>query len=211
MLADNTPTAAKAASDTLERHLFGQFLYRNRQQQVILGRVVRELGAGKTTEGLIYLQALLDCPEDGFVWIGSESRLTSVRREASRILSSQKSEVLQAYERMFGAEADRLLSEARQTNDPALYREVVRRFFHTAAGFAALDWQATRWLDQGQAGLAARSWDRLIAEGAHRRRVKTMTLFKAALAHRFSGRTSRETEILDGIVRRPIKLGDGTM
>ena len=209
LLADNTAT--KANSDILERHLFGQFLYRNRQQQVILGRVVRELGAGKTTAGLIYLQTLLDRPEDGFVWIGSKSRLTSVRREASRILSSQKAEVLQAYERMYGAEADRLLSEARQTNDPALYREVVRRFFHTAAGFAALNWQATRWLDQGWAGLAARSWDRLIAEGTHRRRVKTMTLFKAALAHRFSGRTSRETKILDGIVRRPIKLGDGTM
>ena len=132
LLADNTPTATKANSDTLERYLFGQFLYRNRQQQVILGRVVRELGAGKTTAGLIYLQTLLDRPEDGFVWIGSESRLTSVRREASRILSSQKAEVLQAYERMYGAEADRLLSEAHQTNDPTLYREVVRRFFHTA-------------------------------------------------------------------------------
>jgi outer membrane protein assembly factor BamB len=202
--------AVENQGQSAQRRLFGHLLYRNRQQQVMLSRAAGDLADGKTTDGLIYLQTLLDASEDGFAWLGPESRLVSVRREALRILGAQSPQVLRAYERINGAEAAQLLEDARRTGEPNQFREVGRRFYFTSAGFEAIDWQASRWLDQGRPGQAARAWKQLISEPAHKRRVKRSMLAKAAVAHRLAGHLEAAAEIVQQLDGRQFRLGDGT-
>ena len=178
------------------RQLLNQLIYRKRIQQVVRDRAIRELDAGRTVEGLFYLQALLDQPEDGFVWVDDQTDPVSAQREAARILSSLDPAALRTYERLYGPAAHQLFKEAQQSDDPVRYRQLTHRFYHTAAGFQAADWQASRWLDRGQSRLAARCWSRLISEPVHRNRVTTTLLLKAALAHRLSGEETKAADII---------------
>ncbi len=190
-----------------QRHILKQMVYRtHRREQRDLGQAVRELEAGNIVEGLAYLQHLLDLPEDGFVWIDSQPGPASVRREASRILGSLDAEDLELYEELYGPDARRLLRDAWRTGDPARYREIHRRFFHTAAGFAAGNWLASRSLDHGRFASAARIWSRLFSEPAHQKRVTATLLLKAAAAYRLSGQTQRSEALLKRIGEEHLRI-----
>ena len=187
-----------------EQAALGQLLYRNRREQVLLGRAVREFEAGRTTEGLLYLQEVLDAAQDGFLISDSGRRITTVRNAARKVLSQQSPEVIQTYERVYGYQARRMLNQAIRDNDPMPAREAGRRFFQTAAGFEAVDWLATRRFDQGLVAAAARDWDHLLEDPVHAKRVTTSLILKTAIAHQLCGRQSRSRELVQ-------RIGDGRL
>jgi hypothetical protein len=166
--------------------LLKQLLFRHRRHDVMLTRAQDELAAGNTVEALAYLQSLLDQPQDSFVWRGSTATPLSARREAARMLSSLDSRALLTYQRLQGPQAKQLLAEARRTNSRDLYAELGRRFYHTAAGFEAVDWLSTRWLDRGHFTLAAQSFSALASAAVHRHRVTPALRRKASVAQRLS-------------------------
>src|SRR5690606_34928697 len=118
---------------------------------------------GKIAEGLAVLQRILDYWQDSFIWLDGAAHPTSVRRQALQVLGDQPADVLEIYERVQGREAARLLEEAAATGHTDRFQEVSRRFFFTEAGFQAVDWQASRWLDRGQFELAAEHWRQLLS------------------------------------------------
>lgn len=186
------------------RQILNQLIFRSRQHDVIFKRGMRALDDGNVVDGLAYLQQILDDGQDAFIWLDGEPQPLSVRREAMRVLGSLPQRLLSTYEKLYGPVARRLLEKARRTADPALYGDVSRRFFYTGAGFEAVDWQATHWLDHGRYEWAAREWMRLLDEPAHRGRIEPGMLVKAALAHRLSGRL--ETSLIDRIGKRRLRI-----
>lgn len=179
---DSPPAAhGDSADSSSSRQILSQLLYRSRPQQVALDRATQALRSGNSLDGLIFLQQALDAPHDSFHWHNVRG-LTSTRREARRLLSAQSGEILSLYERLNGQEAERLLTAATQQGDAEHIGSVARRYFHTAAGFQALDWQATWWLDCGEFELAAHAWSRLLAEPVHKGRITPVLLRKHHLA-----------------------------
>jgi len=170
----------------LERQVLNQIVYRHRQQQSVLRRADSALRAGRTAEGLSYLQHVLDSREDGFLWTGDGPRLVSVRSEAARILNSLRPEAVRTYEGIYGRQARVLLEEALEAGTPAAVDEVARRFFYTEAGYRAADWQASRWLDHGRADLAVRRLRDLSENPVHRRRVTRSFRLKLQFASRLA-------------------------
>jgi len=185
-------TGSPKESATTSR-LLRQLLFRHRRHEVMLTRAQDELAAGNTVEGLAYLQSLLDQSQDSFVWRGSVATPVSARHEAAQILSSLDSSALSTYQRMQGPQAKQLLAEARRTNSRELYAELGRRFYHTAAGFEAVDWLSTRWLDHGHFSLAAQSFSALASATVHSHRITPALRRKAAVAQRLSRASSRAT------------------
>ena len=194
-----------AEIETQERQRLNQILYRNRQLEVLLRRARSELTAGNMSVGLTALQRILDAKEDSFVWVDSEPRPSSLRREASRTLSSLPADAWNRYEKLYGEEARRLLDRARQHGDWIQLQEVIHRFFHTAAGFQAADLWATRWLDRGHYAMARR-WDQLVSEPTHQRRKDASIVLKAALAYRLCGQLRRAEELLGGLAASSVKV-----
>ncbi|MBT6154576.1 MAG: PQQ-binding-like beta-propeller repeat protein [Planctomycetaceae bacterium] len=217
--ANNAPAAEEKSADDsktdeqaeAQRRVFGHLLYRSRRQQLLLSRAMRHLDEGKTTDALLYLQTIFDLPEDSFTWLGDESRLVSIRAESMRVLGSQPSAVLRSYERLHRAEADIMLVDARSSGDPVQFRNLGQRYYFTAAGFAAIDWQASRWFDLGKMGQAARAWQRLVSEPAHSRRVTRPMLLKTAIALQLAGRTSDAKTVMQRLGDGGMILGDGTV
>lgn len=158
-----------------------------------------KIDAGQFAEGLTSLQRILDRGDDGFVRLQNGGELTSVRLEALAIFSALPPAGLATAEKLFGSQARQLFERARERGHAIEVAEVVRRFFHTQAGFDAASWQAGRLLDQGEAIAAARLLDRILTESAHRSRVRPELRFQAAVAHRLSGHEDRVTELLGQI------------
>jgi outer membrane protein assembly factor BamB len=211
---DDKTADEKAVTDEqaeAQQRVFGHLLYRSRRQQLLLSRATRNLAEGKTTDGLLYLQTIFDLSDDSFTWLAAESRLVSIRAESMRLLGSQPSAVLRSYEQLQRAEADFMLTDARRSGDPNHFRDLGRRYYFTAAGFAAIDWQASRWFDLGKMGQAARAWQRLISEPAHRNRVTRPMLLKTAIALQLADRTADAKTVMQRLGDGGLTLGDGTV
>ncbi|MGE3317352.1 MAG: PQQ-binding-like beta-propeller repeat protein, partial [Planctomycetaceae bacterium] len=184
-----TNTAPKITGDSADlsasRLILSQLLYRSRPQQVALERANAAFQSGKDLDGLLFLQQALDTPHDSFQW-RSNNGLSSARREARSLLSGQSVETLELYARLHGPESDKLLALAEQSGDMRRISEVARRFFHTSAGFRAVDLQATWWLDRGEFELAAHAWAKLLSDPSHRSRVTGPLRAKFELAERLA-------------------------
>ncbi len=187
------------------RLLLSQVTFRDRQQQVLLQRAEKSLQEGRTVEGLQLLQQVLAAEQDSLMWAGSPERLVSVREAALKLLNSAGPQVWRAYERVFGLEAKRLLADAQRSDDPSKFDLVARRYPATQAGYAALSWRLSWWLDHGRYGLAARCADHLLRLSVHEQRLEAATLQKAAAAYVWSGQTRKVQELLrrfgDRVVR----------
>lgn len=163
-----------------------QLLYRDRRHVTYLDAADRALADGRETEALQYLQWLLDQGEDSFFWDPRRQRVDSVHEEVQRRLNGLAPNVLRHYEALEGPTASRLLNEAQEAGSLELYQRLVRRFFHTKAGFRAANWLATHWADNGEAGLAARMWNRLLSCPVHQNRLTPEMLLKAGVANRLA-------------------------
>ncbi len=181
-------TDSEAAPSDEESRAINLLMYRDRDRERLLFHSQRELREGNVAAGLENLQRILDSEEDLFVWRKSDGQLVSLRSEASRLLDDLDARSFAAYERFVDPDADLLLAEAARQGDPRIYEQVARRYFHTAQGFQAMHWLATRWFDHGQFGLAARTWNALEANPRHRRLMTRSMRAKAGLARKLSGK-----------------------
>lgn len=185
------------SAETIRRQILRQTIFGNRKHKVQLGRAKQQLESGHTAEALAHLQSILLLESDSAT-LGGESgtTLVSIRGEVMRLLGDLPLQTLQTYQQVYGDAAQRQLDEARERGDPALFARVVRQYFHTEAGFHAVDWLACRWLDRGQYSLAAATWDRILSERTHRRRLRPKTVLKAALAYRLAGKREAADRLL---------------
>ena len=138
-----------------EQRVLRQVIYRDRQSQTAIDRAGAVLNSGDAATALEMLQQVLDQRSDHFVWVERDRRLSSARREALEVLVAANSKTRDMYDWAYARQAKQLLDSARAAGDPNLIADVMRRFFHTPAGFEATDWLATRWLDRGEYSLAA--------------------------------------------------------
>jgi outer membrane protein assembly factor BamB len=174
-----------------EQRMLRQSVFRDRSVQCALENAESALHASEANRAVEKLQQVLDQPGDHFIWVESEHRLTSARRRAIELLSRADGKTREFYDWAYAAEAQRLLERGRSASDPAAVGEVARRFFHTAAGFEATNWLATRWLDRGEYAFAVRAWKLLAADPCHRKRLNEAILKKLEAAERLSGAASR--------------------
>ena len=176
----------QSAREAGEQLVLRQLLYRDRARQRDLELALEQLHQGDRVAGLSSLQKVLDGSHDVFLWEDT-GELSSIRRQVKRIFRDMDIQTLRTYERLYEADADRRLAEARRSGGPADYREIVRRFFCTPAGFRAAEWLAAHHFDRGQFAEAGRIWRELLESGAHEARVKPSHVARAALALRLAG------------------------
>jgi outer membrane protein assembly factor BamB len=170
-----------------EQRMLRQAVFRDRNMQCALDGAESALRTGETNRAVAQLQQVLDQPGDHFIWIESEHRLASARRRAVDLLSASDGKTREFYNWLHATEAQRLLERGLAASDPAVVTQVARRFFHTASGFEATNWLATRWLDRGEYALAVRAWRLLAADPCHRKRVNAGMLRKLRVAERLCG------------------------
>ncbi|NOX55597.1 MAG: hypothetical protein GXP27_14395, partial [Planctomycetes bacterium] len=200
-----------AQQEAARRASLNHVVYRDRQQQLLLRRARRAFDSGQIVEGLRLIQTLLDSPEDSHMWTGSPARLSSLYREAVQLLGSLGADAWRTYERLYGPEAARLLKEAQRAGRPADIDQIIRRYFHTEAGFRAVCWKAAWWMDRGRFGLAAHCWQQLLRSPVHAGRITPGLIQKAVLSYRWSGRIAQANEILNRYGERLVRVAGRTM
>jgi outer membrane protein assembly factor BamB/tetratricopeptide (TPR) repeat protein len=102
------------------------------------------------------LQKLVEIDEDVFVRLtrtnaeGKEVLAwVSVKQEADRLIGSLPTEGMDFYKATYGARAADMLKKARQTGDPSLLADVMKKYAHTDAGGEAIKLLADYHLDRG--------------------------------------------------------------
>jgi outer membrane protein assembly factor BamB len=147
-------SVAQDASPKGEHEPFPQSakLARDRRAELVLETARAQLRQQDYASAVVALQELLDGPN---AFGRGDATVTSVAEEALRILREMPAPAREAYERRYGAEANRLWQAARQSDRPEALREVVARFGATKAGWFALRDLAGRSLDRGEWRLAA--------------------------------------------------------
>jgi len=165
-------------------------VHRNRTVSAAVAKIAERLRPDCDVETLRLVQLALDYEPDAFNVpeppprrISRQNRvqnpaeepapLVSVHDSVESLLSKSGKELLNRYEGQFGAEATAVLVEARNAESVAGIRRVCRRFFLTAAGYAASEELVIRWLDAGEYGLASRLASQVLAEPVHHDRITT--------------------------------------
>ena len=164
------------------------------------------LDAGQISDGLAIWQRILDRGDDGFVRLQSNGPWLEVRNEVLIGISELPPNSLAIYERSFGTAARQMFEQSQQTGRSVSATEVMRRYFHTAAGFDAGRWLATRWLDKGETRIAARLFERLLSEPVHRERVTPNLIVQAAATQRLAGNENRARELLAMLGEKKIRI-----
>lgn len=120
------------------------------------------------------LQRILDEPEDYFlrpvrggvvppVKAAEQGGLTTLKREAQRLLAELPDDGQKAYELLRGISSGEAIAEAQKRDDVATVEALVRQAPSTAAGLAARRWLADRAFDDGRFLAAARTYEELAA------------------------------------------------
>ncbi|MBI3864442.1 MAG: PQQ-binding-like beta-propeller repeat protein [Planctomycetia bacterium] len=173
-LSSNSPPAGPGEID-----LWHQNLIRERQVEVRLRTAQRDIEAGRLIAGLTALQSILERDDDLFVRYDSEPVPCGAHALAGRMLGMLAGPARETYETLYGAQARQLLDTVK-TPDPEMLGRIVRRFYHTAAGFEAGNRLAARWIDQGHDELAWGWWQRVFRDAAHRERLQPIHRVLAA-------------------------------
>ena len=169
-------------------------LNRERQLEVRLRSAREELNAGRLIPGLTLLQGILDREDDLFVRIENESAPHGAHWYASQILDSLSTAGRNIYENLYGAEARRLLGK-NKSPDPRHLENLVRRFYHTQAGFEAGCRLAAYWSDRGQDELALCWWRRAMRDSAATERLTAAHRLQAAVTERRVGSLSNSPSL----------------
>jgi hypothetical protein len=176
-----------AVSDAGELDLWHQNLIRDRQLEVRLRTARRDVEAGRLIAGLSALQSIIEREEDIFVRFDSDPIPSGAHTLASRILGTLPAPALVAYESLCGSEARQQL-DAMKAPDPELLGRIVRRFYHTAAGFEAGNRLAAYWSDRGHDELAWGWWQRVVRDASQASRLQSVHRLRAAECCRRLGR-----------------------
>lgn len=171
-------------------------------------RQAREaIGEERYDDALSYLGRLLtgdpakatdDKPvlaEDFFLVSRDGEILTSIKADALKLFDAIPAKALKQYELAYGAEAQALLDAAFTTGDADKLAEVIRRFFHTEAGYRACLELGRLNLEQGRPLSAANYLQRLIDTPAAQRTTEpeASLLLAGALLHGGQAAKAKET------------------
>lgn len=121
----------------------------------LLKKAQSQLRSNEVRQCADTLQKLLDLPEDA-LWEASPGKLISVRTAAQRLLAKLPKEEQERYRLQVSGQAQRELQQAETTGDSAKLAQIATRYFQTEAGYLAADQLASKYLDRGEFGLAAR-------------------------------------------------------
>jgi outer membrane protein assembly factor BamB len=143
------------------------------------------------------LQHVLDEPEDS--WLepsGSRNgRFRSAKQQAADRIGQLPPSVRESYETEYGQTARRMFEDAATRGDRTGIEEVVRRFFHTQAGYEAAYQLANRLMDDSQLLAAEGHFERLrVSPGG--RRFEPMLSLKDAYCCLQSGLSEKASQIL---------------
>jgi outer membrane protein assembly factor BamB len=154
----------------------------------------------KYPDAVRQLQRILDDPEDSWVELpgGPSQRFQSAKQQSADRLGRLPVSARQSYETEFGQVARRMLEDATARGDRIALDEVVRRFFHTQAGYEAAYLLGNRLLDDSMLLAAAAQFDRLRASPGGRR-FEPMLSLKTAYCCMRSGLTEHASQILSGL------------
>jgi outer membrane protein assembly factor BamB len=201
-ISDSGPNSAvtnslPAANQQNQIDAWHENLVRERQVEIRLRKALNDLDAGRLVAAIAGLQAIIDRDDDVFIRFPSELVPCGAHFLASRILGSLSSRTLATYETLYGREAGQLLTAALAQPDPDLLAAVVRRFYHTAAGFEAGSRLADFWTNHGCDELAWGWWQRALREPVHHERVQAVHCVRAASCCKRLGRLAAAREILE--------------
>lgn len=180
-----------------EREALIHRIYRNRNLQTQFDRAEQKFQDREFTEGALQLEKLLDHQEDYFFWSDDQARPVNFRERTRQLYSQFSPRSLADYERISGPQANQLLQQARETNDLRMYELLALRFFPLQAGFEALNYLATHYMELGNFDFAARYWDLLLESRLQQSRLEPVHLLKAALTYQQSQQHEKTIQILE--------------
>jgi outer membrane protein assembly factor BamB/tetratricopeptide (TPR) repeat protein len=143
-----------------------------------LTRAKRAIADERYSDAVIELGALLNSPylsrsgqggetQDYFVGpFGTAGTRRSIKGEAQRLLGSMPRQGRELYELQYGADARALLDRAVREQSMEDLNEVIRRYFHTGAGYEAMVLLGRLQLDRGRPLAAALCFKRVLESPA---------------------------------------------
>jgi outer membrane protein assembly factor BamB len=140
--------------------------------------------------------------EDYFLVNHDGKVLTSIKTEALRLLDSIPAKALKQYELAYGAEAQALLDESIAQGNAEKLNEVMRRFFHTEAGYKACLALGRLNLELGRPTSAINYLKRLVGTPAAQKATEpdASVLLAAALYH--AGQDEHARDVLVALKKR---------
>jgi hypothetical protein len=152
-----------------------------RESKITLSDAASLLKEKKWADSLGLLKSLLE-EEDSYVPTENNKALWSgIRTKAQQLIGSMPPEGLDAYERLFGNRAQFELDAAVESGDTEKLAKVARNYFHTKAGYQAMNRLGMYHLDQGQPFAAARCFERLRKIDRVAKMMEPMLSFKTAV------------------------------
>ncbi|MCA9006979.1 MAG: PQQ-binding-like beta-propeller repeat protein [Planctomycetaceae bacterium] len=194
-----------------EREALIHRIYRNRNLQTQFDRAEQKFQDREFTEGALQLEKLLDHQEDYFFWSDDQPHPVNFRERTRQLYSQFSPRSLADYERISGPQANQLLQQARQTNDLRLYELLALRFFPLRAGFEALNYLATHYMELGNFDFAARYWDLLLESRLQQSRLEPVHLLKAALTYQQSQQHEKANRILEAYAATNVIVSGRTL
>jgi outer membrane protein assembly factor BamB len=179
-----------------ESESLGQFPY-DRALANTFDRCQRLLQQKNFADGLEGLDLLLGQEKDTALKpVKGNEKFRSLKREALLIIGGLPPEGLEAYRLQFGAIADKSLKASLTSGDPEQLTSVVRRYFHTTAGYQAALLLARHHLDHGRPLAAALMLQSLCDAVPARQLIGPQMLSLTALSWHRAGHTQRAAELL---------------
>jgi outer membrane protein assembly factor BamB len=150
------------------------------------------------------LDALLAQDQDSAVKpVRGKETYQSIKREALRLIQNLPPEGREAYELQFGPAANKALIAALQSGQPTALANVVRRYYHTKAGYQAALLLGRYELDHGQVIAAAQLFQGLLDTPSAKQQLGSGLTGLAVMAWHRAGQTSRSADIIAKHTQEP--------
>ncbi|MDX1966075.1 MAG: PQQ-binding-like beta-propeller repeat protein [Planctomycetaceae bacterium] len=158
-----------------------------------------QLQAGETAKALRLLQIVLDHPEDYFT---DEARRRSLKGDIHDLLAGLPPEGREDYEVLFGSTAEALRKKAEDEGDESAERELLARYWMTAAAQQVATRRARAAFDSGASFQAGRWYDSVVGSNAYRQ--SPQAIVQHGLAWLTAERPDRAAMVL---AKTPIPAG----
>ncbi|MDZ4819897.1 MAG: PQQ-binding-like beta-propeller repeat protein, partial [Planctomycetota bacterium] len=172
----------------------------DRDKNVALQRARDLVRKQQFSDGGLALDRILADPQDVFYKPDPKQPVyRSIKAEAQHILGNMSEEGLATYELQFGANSQRLLDEAIQSGSLFELGQVIRRYFHTAAGYQAALLLGRNHLDNGRPLAAALLFERLLQAPVAERKFEPGLSILLATSWQRAGAPEKAQKVLDAL------------
>lgn len=166
-------------------------------------RAEQRLRDGEYHDALVFFQQILDRDEDTFLDdSASQAGETGLKATARRLISGLPPQGRQTYELLYGTTARRQLNAALAAGNEHEIAEVVRRYFHTAAGYEAALVLAQMEADRGHCLTAAQTYQELLDAPGAADRFEPQLSVLAAVNWAAAGRPQRADDVMRSLATR---------